>query len=129
MRPEHAGAISFVAGDMLGAGLGRFDFAVAMDSLIHYRAADAASALERLAPRIERAVVFTIAPRTPLLSAMHAAGKAFPRSDRTPAIAPVAPRRFAGMLERRLGASGWRAATGARVARGFYISQAMELAR
>src|ERR1700744_6094179 len=34
-------AIRFVSGDMLNPTLGKFDFVVAMDSVIHYRPADA----------------------------------------------------------------------------------------
>ena len=78
----------------LKSRLGLFDHAVAMDSLIHYRPDDVASALDRLAPRVAGRLLFTLAPRTPLLSAMHAVGKAFPRSDRAPAIAPVSELRL-----------------------------------
>jgi magnesium-protoporphyrin O-methyltransferase len=117
--------VRFVAGDMLDAGLGRFDFAVAMDSLIHYRTDDIASALARLADRTSGPIVFTIAPATPLLSAMHLAGKLFPRSDRSPAIVPTTRTRLAWALfpltPREL-------VPVRRVATGFYISEALELA-
>jgi magnesium-protoporphyrin O-methyltransferase len=122
-------AINFLVGDMLDPALGRFDHVVAMDSLIHYRAADIVRVVGELASRAEESVLFTFAPRTPMLAAMHAAGRLFPRGDRAPAIEPVA----AHALGRRLRASpalaGWRAGRGARVGGGFYISQAMELAR
>ncbi len=86
-------------------------------------------ALAALAARTERSIVFTVAPRTPLLSAMHAAGKLFPRSDRSPAIEPAAE----ADLRRRIGAepalAAWSIGRTHRVSRGFYISQAMELVR
>lgn len=117
--------IRFVAGDMLDDALGRFDHVVAMDSLIHYRAPDIGAALARLGRRTGASVVFTIAPRTPLLSAMWAVGQLFPRSDRSPAIVPHADR----AIRRALDAAGMGGALigVARVSRGFYISQAMEL--
>ena len=55
--PEDARArVTFVAGDMLDEDHGRFDYVVAMDSLIHYRTTDIADALARLSTRTSRAV-------------------------------------------------------------------------
>ncbi len=122
---EVAARVRFVAGDMLDPGHGRFDFAVAMDSLIHYRCADIASALARLAERTAGPIVFTIAPATPLLSAMHVVGKAFPRSDRSPAIVPTTRPRLARALAPLTARP---LAPVERVASGFYISEALELA-
>ena len=116
--------IEFIAGDMLDARHGRFDFVMAMDSLIHYRAPDIAGALGRLAQRTSGKIVFTVAPKTPLLSAMHVAGKLFPRSDRSPAIVPHTEARIANAL-RDAGVKG-RLGSVRRVTSGFYISQAME---
>ena len=65
---------------MLAPELGSFDHVVAMDSLIHYEAPDIVAALARIAPRVRRSILFTVAPRTHLLAAMHA-------------IAPGAPSR------------------------------------
>ena len=117
-------SITFIAGDMLSAGHGRFDHAVAMDSLIHYPQDAMVGAIERLMSRIDRSAVLTFAPRTPLLSAMHAIGRAFPRADRAPAIEPIGER----TLTRRLDAlPHWRTARTERVSAGFYTSQALEL--
>jgi magnesium-protoporphyrin O-methyltransferase len=120
-----AGRVRFVAGDMLDPCQGRFDFAVAMDSLIHYKSDDIAAALARLADRTAGPIVFTIAPAAPLLSAMHVIGKLFPRGDRSPAIVPTTRTRLAWALaplsERQLVPVG-------RIASGFYISEALELA-
>lgn len=123
------GSVEFRAGDMLDAGLGRFDFAVAMDSLIHYRAPDAVAALSALGARVDGAMLVTFAPRTPLLAAMHAVGRLFPRGDRAPAIEPVGEARLKALVAAAPALSGWRAGRTRRVARGFYISQALELAR
>ncbi len=122
-------AIDWRAGDMLDPGAGPVDHVVAMDSLIHYRAAEMVAAIACLAALAERSVVFTVAPRTPLLSAMHTAGKLFPRSDRSPAIEPVAPARLLARIAREPALAGWRAGRQHRVARGFYISHALELVR
>jgi magnesium-protoporphyrin O-methyltransferase len=128
---QGAGRVAFRVGDMLDppGDAGRFDHVVAMDSLIHYRAADVARALARLASRAERGVLFTFAPRTPALAAMHAVGRLFPRGDRAPAVEPVAEPALRRLLAAEPGLAGWTIGRTRRVARGFYISQAMELRR
>lgn len=122
-----ADAVSFHAGDMLDPAYGTFDHAVAMDSLIHYRIDDIVRALAALAPRVRRSIVFTVAPRTPLLSVMHAAGKLFPASDRAPAIAPAGDRALRAAIAREPALAGWRIGRSERIRSGFYTSQAMEL--
>ncbi|RAI57687.1 magnesium protoporphyrin IX methyltransferase [Roseicella frigidaeris] len=122
------GQVEFHVGDMLDQG-GGFDHAVAMDSLIHYRAPDMVRALAGLAARAEQSVLFTFAPRTPALTAMHAVGRLFPRGDRAPAVEPVSEAVLRRLMAREPGLAGWRPARTRRVARGFYISQAMELRR
>ncbi|WP_187972622.1 magnesium protoporphyrin IX methyltransferase [Aquibium microcysteis] len=121
-----SGRIRFLSGDMLSDRLGRFDAVVAMDSLIHYPLADAAEALARLSARTERSIVFTFAPRTPALAAMHAVGRLFPRGDRAPAIEPVRPEAIAARID---GIPGWHAGRTTRIGHGFYTSQAMEVVR
>jgi magnesium-protoporphyrin O-methyltransferase len=123
------GEIRFEVGDMLDAGLGRFDHVVAMDSLIHYRAADTVAALSQLSYRVERSIVFTFAPRTPLLSVMHAAGRLFPRGDRAPSIEPVSETRLLQAIEAAPPLATWQAARTQRVNSRFYQSQALELVR
>jgi magnesium-protoporphyrin O-methyltransferase len=124
-----AGHVDFLAGDMLDPSLGNFDHVVAMDSLIHYRTRDVVNALGALALRTSTSMLFTFAPRTPWLAAMHAVGRLFPRGDRSPAIEPVAERALAQSIGAQPALGQWRIGRGERVARGFYISQAMELAR
>ncbi|TGD98759.1 magnesium protoporphyrin IX methyltransferase [Methylobacterium nonmethylotrophicum] len=123
------GRLDFRVGDMLDEGLGAFDHVVAMDSLIHYRTPDIVRALDQLARRTEASVLFTVAPRTPLLTLMHATGRLFPRGDRAPAIEPVGE----GALRRRIadepGLAPFALARSRRITSGFYLSNALELAR
>ena len=122
------GRIEFVVGDMLDSAFGHFDYVVAMDSLIHYRARDTVRVLSGLAARTTRGIVFTFAPRTAPLAAMHALGRVFPRGDRAPAIEPVGERNLRDLVAAEPALAGWRAGRTHRVARGFYISQALEIA-
>ena len=121
------GHIDFHVGDMFDPALGRFDHVVAMDSLIHYMAADIVNALCAQAVRTTGSIVFTFAPRTTALAAMHNVGKLLPRGDRAPAIEPVGERD----LQRRIGAEGrlhgWHVGRSQRISSGFYKSQALEL--
>jgi magnesium-protoporphyrin O-methyltransferase len=122
-----AGTIDFHVGDMLSPELGRFDYVVAMDSLIHYRAPDVVRVLNGLAERTQRSMVFTFAPRTAMLTAMWGVGRLFPRGDRAPAIEPVGEQ----AINRRIGEdlAGWSTLRTHRVSTGFYISQALEVVR
>jgi magnesium-protoporphyrin O-methyltransferase len=124
-RLPHDLQIDFHVGDMLDPALGRFDYVVAMDSLIHYRAQDTIRVLEGLAQRTRHAVLFTFAPRTPALSVMHAVGRLFPRGDRAPAIEPVRPQTIQRLIAK--GVTGCAINRSHRVSRGFYISQALEV--
>lgn len=123
------GSIDFRVGDMLDPSLGRFHHIVAMDSLIHYDQADIVRVISALSGRTERSMVFTFAPRTPALSAMHAAGKLFPRADRAPAIQPVGEAALTRALEAAASLAGWAIGRTQRIASGFYTSQALELVR
>ena len=116
--------VTFVGGDMLSADLGGFDHVVAMDSLIYYTAADIRAALAALGRRTAGSVIFTVAPRTPLLMAMWYAGKAFPQSDRSPVMIPHAH----ASLARRIAGAGRLRDLG-RITSGFYISQALEFTK
>ncbi len=111
--------ITFLSGDMLEPGLGRFDHIVAMDSLIHYPAETIAEAAKALADRADGSLIFTVAPATLPLKMMHFAGTLFPRSDRAPAIVPVSPEQ----VRASIGGKG----RDARIGGGFYISHAIEI--
>lgn len=123
-----SGTIEFRSGDMFDPALGRFDHVVAMDSLIHYEADDMLRVLEGFKARTRHSVLFTFAPSSPLLGLMHAVGKAFPRSDRAPAIAPVAERLLRARIDNGPAFASWRLARTEQVKSGFYISCAAEIA-
>lgn len=120
------GRIDWRVGDMLAPELGEFDHVVAMDSLIHYSAADMVASLAALTERTSGSIVFSFAPYSRLLGAMHTAGKLFPRGNRSPAIVPIAETD----LRERLGRiRGWRIGRSHRVSSGFYTSHALQLVR
>ena len=121
------GTIDFQVGDMLDVTLGRFDYVVAMDSLIHYRPRDTGRVLEGLAQRTGYSLLFTFAPRTAALSVMHGVGRLFPRADRAPAIEPVRHQTLSRLIQSDI--AGWATGRTCRIARGFYISQALEVVR
>ena len=124
-----AGSIEFRAGDLLDPALGRFDHVVAMDSLIHYRAADTIRVLAALAARTDASLLFTFAPRTPALAVMHAVGRLFPRGDRAPAIEPVGETALRQRIAAERDLERFGPQRTERIASGFYTSQALELAR
>jgi magnesium-protoporphyrin O-methyltransferase len=124
-----AGRVTFLVGDLSDPALGRFDHVVAMDSLIHYRPEDTARVLAGLAPRVDGSLLFTFAPRTPLLTAMHAVGRLFPRGDRAPSIVPVAEAHLRRLIAAERALDGATPGRTHRVASGFYTSQALELVR
>jgi magnesium-protoporphyrin O-methyltransferase len=121
------GTLQFEVGDLTDARLGHFDYVVAMDSLIHYGASDIIRVLSELAPRTRAGMCVTFAPKTPLLTAMHAVGLWFPRSDRAPAIEPVQEARLRALIQVEPVLAGFSAGRSQRIARGFYTSQALEL--
>ncbi len=123
------GRIDFRSGDMTDAALGEFDHVVAMDSLIHYGADDALAVLQGWSRRTRASLLFTFAPSSPLLLAMHAIGRLFPRGDRAPAIEPLAESALRRMLATDDGLALWAPGRTQRVSSGFYTSQALELRR
>ncbi len=120
-----AGAIDWHSGDMLDPVLGTFDHVVAMDSLIHYDEPDMVRILQSWSQRTRHSMLFTFAPRTPLLAAMRSVGSLFPRGNRAPWIEPVAEASLRRRLDR--GVPHFQAGRTQRVASGFYTSQAFEL--
>jgi magnesium-protoporphyrin O-methyltransferase len=120
------GSIEFLAGDMLDPAMGHFDYVVAMDSLIHYDTDDIVKAIHGLTQRTRKAVIFTFAPRTPMLAAMHRIGRLFPRSDRSPSLEPVLQSDLLQGLSAIPELGTWQADRTQRISRGFYKSQAWE---
>jgi magnesium-protoporphyrin O-methyltransferase len=100
-----------------------------MDSLIHYTKPQIVSVIAELAPRTSGSIIFTIAPRTPMLSVMHGVGLLFPRSDRAPAIEPVTETSLCKAIEAAPALKDWRIGRTRRISSGFYTSQALELVR
>lgn len=127
MPTDLPGSISWHAGDMLDAGFGQFDHVVAMDSVIHYEAGDKVGSVARLADRANGQVIFTFAPKTPLLGAMHTVGKLFPRGDRSPAIVPISEKKLRRLVGERL--PDFAVGNTKRIASGFYTSQAFQITR
>lgn len=118
--------IDFRAGDMLDPSLGSFDYTVAMDSVIHYRAPEMLNAVNELRSRTSRSVLFTVVPRTPLLTVMLAMGKLFPRGQRAPSVEPISDDMLRNGL-REFEHDDWHLEQTRVVRGGFYASQAVEL--
>ena len=128
-HPELPGSVTFGSGDMLSPELGEFDHVVCMDSLIHYDTPHIAQALASLAERTRGSMLFTYAPRTPLLAMMHGVGQLFPRGNRSPSLSPVDGRALHAALQAQSALAGWQPARTQRIAQGFYTSQAWEWQR
>jgi len=122
-------AIRFIAGDMLDPTLGKFDFIVAMDSVIHYQPTDAAGIFANFAARTLHSLLVTFAPKTPALALMHTVGRAFPRENRAPAIEPVTEQSLRRLITDHPDLEDWTFGRSRRVASGFYKSHALELLR
>lgn len=125
-RAREAGVaerIAFQSGDMLDAGLGEFDLAVAMDSLIHYDLPHIVAALARLRARVSSGLLFTVAPFTPVLGTLLTLGRLFPQRDRSPRIVPVSERRVRKAVAADPALQAWTIRQSKRVSRGFYRSQ------
>jgi magnesium-protoporphyrin O-methyltransferase len=123
------GRIDFRTGDMSDPELGAFDHVVAMDSLIHYSAADVVRVLSGFAARTRHSIVFTFAPKTPALWLLWIVGRLFPRKDRAPALEPVSEAELRRIIAHEPLLRDWRIGRTLRVASGFYKSQAMELTK
>lgn len=122
------GSIDFRVGDMVADLPAEADYVVAMDSLIHYDAHDVLESVVAFANCARHKVLFTSAPRTALLGAMHFVGGFVPkREDRAPAIEPIRINELRRNIDQRLGGKGWHSRRTHRVSRGFYISQAIEV--
>lgn len=123
------GSVDFKSGDMLEPLGFQVDHAVMMDSLIHYQTPDMVNALCQIASQVKTSVVFTFAPSSALLRAMHSVGKLFPRGDRAPAIEPVSPDTLFAAIKSHEGLMGWDISRTERISSGFYTSQAVEITR
>ncbi len=116
--------LRFFAGDMNEPSFGYFDYIIAMDSLIHYNAVDMVKSLSKFSSRVNRSIIFTVVPKTPLLNLKLQVGKAFPRSDRSPVVEPVSERNLINLCK-SAGRNQVRKLS--RVKSPFYTSEAWEL--
>lgn len=123
------GRIEWASGDMLDDSHGAFDHVVAMDSMIHYRTADLIEMLGRLTSRTSTSIIFTHAPRTPLLMAMHTVGQIFPRGNRSPSIVPVATKTVHKTVRGHEKFDNWTVGRNRQINSGFYLSCAQELVK
>ena len=115
---RHHNKINFHVGDLCSKNLGKFDYVVAMDSLIYYSLEDLTRILTELKQRTDREIIFTVAPRTKLLQAMWYLGKLAPKGDKSPVMVPQSlskiSKNLTGIADTNdLG----------RISSGFYISQ------
>jgi len=118
-------AIDWRVGDMLDPALGTFDHVVAMDSLIHYKAADIVAAVRQLGANTRGSIAFTFAPQTVLLMAMLGMGRLFPRSDRSPAILPVRDATLRTLIGEAMPSA--KIGRDRRISASFYTSHALEV--
>ncbi|MDG2474668.1 MAG: magnesium protoporphyrin IX methyltransferase [Paracoccaceae bacterium] len=125
MIPSLSQKIEFKTGDMLSDEHGKFDYVVAMDSLIHYGPEDITVALEQLAKNTSNSILFTVAPRTVLLSSLLAIGKLLPRSDRSPQIEPVNHRTLNIYIKKKAIFKETEAQVLKRIKASFYVSEAL----
>lgn len=123
------GRIEWASGDMLDDRHGAFDHVVAMDSMIHYRTADLIEMLGRLTSRTTTSIIFTHAPRTALLMAMHTVGQIFPRGNRSPSIVPVATKTVHKTVRGHEKFDNWTVGRNRQINSGFYLSCAQELVK
>lgn len=122
--------IDYRVGDMLSPEHGEVDYAVAMDSMIHYDTSDIVRMVSSLAGRTRHSMVFTVAPRTAALSVMHAVGRLIPYQEhRAPAIVPVSEKRMRAALSDAPELADWTLTRCEKICSGFYKSQAFCLTR
>jgi len=74
-------------------------------------------------------MVFTVAPNSPMLSAMIVVGRLFPRGDRAPFIEPLAEAKLRKLIAAEPKLADFAPGRTHKVERGFYKSQAYEWVR
>jgi len=124
-----AGVITFLSGDMFDESLGQFDYVVGMDSLIHYQTSDVVNILAGFAARTQRSILFTYAPRTPVLAALISLGRLFPKRDRAPWLEPIATDVLMRQIGDNVQLQQWQIGRTHKVSSGFYKSQSLELTK
>jgi magnesium-protoporphyrin O-methyltransferase len=104
---------------------GSYALVACFDVLIHYPAELFAPMLRHLAAMAGERLLFTYAPSTPLLAALHRAAALFPKSQRRTEIQMIPE----ALVRSTLAACGMRLTRSQRVSRGFYHVTLVEAAR
>jgi magnesium-protoporphyrin O-methyltransferase len=104
---------------------GSFDLVVCFDVLIHYPPELFVPLLRHLASLTKRTLLFTFAPATPLLAALHRIGGMFPRSERRTAIQLIPE----PLVRTTLHNCGLRVGRTKRISSGFYHVALVEAMR
>jgi magnesium-protoporphyrin O-methyltransferase len=121
--------IEVAEGDLAEISSGPWDHVLCMDVLFHYPSEEAVELVVGLACRARRSLLFTVAPRTPLLAGLGAVGSLFPRRDRAPRLHPVGVNPFVERILRDPRMEGWRRGRDRRVTAAVYFSHGVELRR
>ncbi len=119
--------IYFEVGDMTDEKFGKFDYIVAMDSLIHYGKKDTALMLSKLIKITKNKIFFTITPYNILFSFLLNVGKIFPKKDRSPDISPMKIKELKSELSKYDTLKNSNLMNIKKISHSFYISQAMVL--
>ncbi|WP_370650011.1 hypothetical protein [Oscillochloris sp. ZM17-4] len=104
---------------------GSYDLVSCFDVLIHYPADLFPGMLAHLASLCRGTLLFTYAPYSPLLAAMHRVGGYFPHSQRRTDIQMIRDT----VVRQALADSGMRLRRSARVGKGFYHVMLVEASR
>ncbi len=116
-------------GDLAELDAGPWDHVLCMDVLFHYPPEEAVELVVGLAHRARRSLLFTVAPRTPLLAGLGAVGSLFPRRDRAPRLHPVGVDPFVARILGDPRMDGWERGRDRRVTAAVYFSHGVELCR
>lgn len=95
---------------------GSYDLVACFDVLIHYPPAPFAGLLRHLAGLSRETLLFTYAPSSPLLAALHRVGGLFPRGQRRTDIQMIP----AALVQATLAGCGFRVGRSQRISSGFY---------
>ncbi len=119
--------IIFEVGDMTDEKYGKFDYTVAMDSLIHYEKKDIGLMLSKLAKITKNKIFFTVTPSSMFFLALLSVGKIFPKKDRSPEISPVKIKELKSEFLKYDSLKNLSLINIKKISHSFYISQAMVL--
>lgn len=116
---EIAQRLEFVVSDLESAGQvvsGTFDLAICLDVLIYYPETEFSQIIQKLTQLAPRRLIFTYAPATPLLRAMHRLGRVFPKGHKSTELEIIGMR----AIERGLASAGMTLKRQREFNKGFY---------